>query len=172
MKKLLTVLLFAPSLALATSDATTNMTLVGFVPEILEAKFVGNPPTLDMSPGTSTNNLLVGELSLTYNVPITHIKVKASTPSGMLENSQGKSGLQSFGMSLGGDGDKCHALPDAKTMSSTDLAGEGVSFDTQGLGDKAGYFDNCSVRISWKALEENKDPGRYTMDVSFTIVAQ
>lgn len=171
MKKLLTVLLFMPGIAVA-SDATTSMTLVGFVPEVLEAKFVGSPPVLDMTPGNSTTNLLVGELNLTYNVAISQIKIKSSTPSGMLENAEGKSGLESFSMTLGGDGDKCHAMPDSKNITSADLGGEGATIDAQGLNGKAGYDDHCSVRIGWKPLAENKNPGLYKMDVTFTIVSQ
>lgn len=172
MKKLLTILLFVPGIAVA-SDATTSMTLVGFVPEVIEAKFVGNPPPLDMTPGSSTNNLLVGELNLTYNVPLAHIKVKSSTASGMLENAEGKSGLESFNMTLGGDGDKCHSMSSARTINSAELGGDGVTFDAPAPeGNTAGYDDHCSVRIGWKPLAENKNPGLYKMDVTFTIVSQ
>ena len=171
MKKLMGLMLLMTSSAMA-SNATTSMHLVGFVPEIMEAKFVGNPPPLDMTPGNSTSSLLVGELNLTYNVPLASIKIKGSTASGMLESADGKPGLESFSMTLGGDGDKCHVMSAARTITSADLTGEGTTIEAPSQGNAAGFDDHCSVRLGWKPLSENKNPGRYAMDVFFTIVSQ
>jgi len=63
-------------------------------------------------------------------------------------------------------------MSDAKAITSADLAGDGVTIEAPSQGNAAGFDDHCSVRLGWKPLAENKSPGRYEMDVFFTITSQ
>lgn len=158
-------------IVMAADTATGTMTISGNVPTIFSLTTRGIPGDLDLSPGVSVNDRLMGIVHFKYNVDIASVNMSSDTTSGTPENASGDA--YSFGTAFQFKFLAC------TTVHATYKALFSISNVATAIEDPAttssltnGVEEDCDLTASWGGTAADLPlAGSYSMTVTFTMTS-
>jgi hypothetical protein len=167
------ILLGTPKVLADTSIAT--ITLAGVVPSYFSVTLRGQPGELDLTPGITVSNRVVGLLHFKYNQNVQSLTISSSTASGKPENSGGTP--YNFG---GGGGFKVGIMPGCVTVDPTyntpfvlTQAGTDVKSVASTTLTTQGVEEDCQVTATYTGTNTSLPmAGLFTLNILVTMISQ
>ena len=156
--------------AFAVDISTASLIISGNVPAVFSVAVRGYPGEMDLGPGTTVVDRVVGILHFKYNMPIATISFGADTVSGRLENAA----AANITFATGGDylesGAGCTILDNGagKLDGATDLA---PALSAKAAGAPATAEMDCPLTMSWTTGAAMQAAGVYSMTVTVTMTS-
>ena len=160
------------SQVLAADTATASLNISGNVPTVFSVTTRGIPGDLDLTPGVSVADRLLGIIHLKYNVNVASLKIASTTASGKPEDG----GAVAYGFGAGGFKVKVTAGCSSVAVGFNALfALVAAGTDVKSAASAAlanGVEEDCSLTASWDGSAAALPlAGKYSMGVVVTFVS-
>jgi len=165
--------ILSPGLAFAADTSIAELNLSGNVPTVFSLTIRGLPGDLDLTPGVSVVNRLLGILHFRYNADIASLTIESDNDDGVPIDGNAVAytfGAGGFTVSIPA---ACAAVDEAE-ITGLSLAGSATLpveiADTTAL--TAGVIEDCDLTASWDGTTDTLPlAGKYTMAIIFTFTS-